>query len=426
MKKIIFLLFALLALSACRDTAMPAESASPLKSEQQSSTPWQEDLDVLVTTIRSNHPSLLDDSLKDSFLKEAQKIRETLSDENDTKSMIELMRLAASVGDAHTYLSPKETAFYGVNFLWFKEGLFLIVSSDEAKEHLGKRLVAVDGNPVEEVIAKLKTIVSHENEQWLKSEIRALLRNSQILYELSIADKPEELTLSLEDVNGGISYVKITAIQSNQQSNIQYQALESINNKYPTNYIKDTLLYWYQYMEEQQILYIQYNRCRNSKEQSVEEFINEIKTTIENNPIRKIIIDLRNNSGGNSILIRSLMSYIVSKELNHPEQLFVFIGKGTFSSGMENAIEFRDWNNATLVGEPTGGKPNSYGNTVSFQLPHSKLQGQYSTRYFINEKGNDQLSVFPDILIEPSIQEWREGRDFCLEYVIQAEMALRE
>jgi hypothetical protein len=36
----------------------------------------------------------------------------------------------------------------------------------------------------------------------------------------------------------------------------------------------------------------------------------------------------------------------------------------------------------TLVGQPTGGSPNSYGNVQTLVLPNSQLRVNYSTRYF--------------------------------------------
>ncbi|MDF2926451.1 MAG: peptidase [Paenibacillaceae bacterium] len=331
------------------------------------------------------------------------------------------MRLTALVGDAHTMIYPTDAPNYDINIRWLKEGLFLLSSSDEWKDHLGKKLTAVDGKPIQQVTDKLKTVISHENEQWFKTQAADLLRNSQVLYGLSIAEKPGEIVLSLEDANGEISQVRVKGTPVDQRDKLQYSFMKSMTGQYPMNYVNNGRYYWHLYMEDQQALYIQYNMCSDSPGQSVEQFIDEIKQTVKNHPIDKVMVDLRNNRGGNSLLIRSLLSAIVLEEFNQPERLFVFIGKNTFSSGMKNAMEFRKWTKATLVGEPTGGKPRAYGDVQPFQLPHTGLQGQYSTKYFNNAEDDDTPSLMPDILVEPSIEELQEGRDFCLEYALRTE-----
>ncbi len=55
-------------------------------------------------------------------------------------------------------------------------------------------------------------------------------------------------------------------------------------------------------------------------------------------------------------------------------KIFVVIGRRTFSSGLLNAHDLAARTRAILIGEPTGGKPNSYGEVESFTLPRSGLR----------------------------------------------------
>jgi hypothetical protein len=73
---------------------------------------------------------------------------------------------------------------------------------------------------------------------------------------------------------------------------------------------------------------------------------------------------------------------------------------------------------AVLVGSPTGGKPNSYGNVRTLQLPNSGLQVGYSTRYFQIVSGSDPEWIAPDLPVEPTIADLRAGRDALLDAAI--------
>jgi hypothetical protein len=73
--------------------------------------------------------------------------------------------------------------------------------------------------------------------------------------------------------------------------------------------------------------------------------------------------------------------------------------------------------NATLVGQPTGQGYNHYGDTTHFQLPNSNIEIQYSTKHFGNDDNLDK-NIFPDVFIEPTMEEYLAGKDSVLEYVL--------
>jgi C-terminal processing protease CtpA/Prc len=97
--------------------------------------------------------------------------------------------------------------------------------------------------------------------------------------------------------------------------------------------------------------------------------------------------------------------------------LYVIIGKFTFSSALLNAIDLKQKTNAILIGSPTGGKPNHYGEVKSFQLNKLDLKVWYSSNFFKNVDG-DPPSLEPDIFIPITSDDMRALTDPCLEYVI--------
>ena len=105
------------------------------------------------------------------------------------------------------------------------------------------------------------------------------------------------------------------------------------------------------------------------------------------------------------------------KSINQKGKLFVLIGRQTFSSAQMNAQQFRDRTKATLVGEPTGQKPNHFGEIKNFTLPNSGLVVQYSTKQF-RQSEKDEPSMMPDETIEPSSAEFFAGRDVVLERIL--------
>jgi len=78
-------------------------------------------------------------------------------------------------------------------------------------------------------------------------------------------------------------------------------------------------------------------------------------------------------------------------------------------------MEFRTKLHATLVGEPTGGRPNIFGNPTSLTLPNSKLSLEYSTSFVRHVSSGDPAALEPDIRAAPTLADALAGRDPVLD-----------
>ena len=70
---------------------------------------------------------------------------------------------------------------------------------------------------------------------------------------------------------------------------------------------------------------------------------------------------------------------------------------------------------AVLVGEPTGGKPNSFGEIVRLPLEGTDLRLQCSTRFFRAFRGQDPAAVFPDLDVAIDAAAFFAGEDPVLD-----------
>ena len=93
----------------------------------------------------------------------------------------------------------------------------------------------------------------------------------------------------------------------------------------------------------------------------------------------------------------------------------MLIGSNTFSSGLWAAEDFKRQAHAILVGTPTGGRPNSFGEQRSVELPHSGLTLYYSTRKWVRDPHHDPESLEPDVLVEATYADLVGGRDAVLD-----------
>src|SRR5262249_54160941 len=120
--------------------------------------------------------------------------------------------------------------------------------------------------------------------------------------------------------------------------------------------------YWYEYLADSKTLYFHYRRCAEMPERPFDRFAMALLRFMNENPVERMVIDLRLNGGGNSFILMPFINALSRRrDVNQTGRLFVLIGRGTFSSAYLNALRLKLTTKAILVGEPTGQKPNSYG-----------------------------------------------------------------
>jgi hypothetical protein len=177
----------------------------------------------------------------------------------------------------------------------------------------------------------------------------------------------------------------------------------------------NSLNYWYEYLEGQRTVYFRYRRCQEMASQPFAGFSQELLSFLDTRDVDRLIIELRDNTGGNSGILDPFIEAIRSRpRFNQTGKLFVLINRGTASSGMLNANTLQLRTRAILIGEPTGGKPNSYGEVRNFTLLHSGLTVNYSTRFF-RLRQDDLPALMPDVFVGYPWSALEAGRDPVLE-----------
>jgi len=171
-----------------------------------------------------------------------------------------------------------------------------------------------------------------------------------------------------------------------------------------------TRYYWYEYLPGAELVYVAYNSCRDDPALPFATFVQQLTDFVQANGVKGLIVDLRNNYGGNSEVIAPLYR-LIGYFPDSVSAVSVLIGQGTFSSGMFDAIVLADRYGLTLIGEPTGGKPNGYGNVAYFRLPNSGLTVNYSTKQIVQRPNDYSDSVAPDIPVAISPADYFARHD---------------
>jgi C-terminal processing protease CtpA/Prc len=237
------------------------------------------------------------------------------------------------------------------------------------------------------------------------------------------------------------------------------------------NEIADTEDYHYKLVESN-IGLLTYNSCNDYKK--FKKFLKGTFAEIAVGGVDYLIIDIRNNPGGNSSLNDLLLSYLTDEPYQQsskrywkvserakiaysansgyskmfgkdfinsylssqvdtiltseeepltipitPKNRFngkvaVLIGPDTFSSANMLADAIKTYNIAVLIGSPTGELTNDFGEQLTFELNHSRSTVYVSSTYDIGANGDETLfsPVLPDIQVET-----HDALDYAIEHL---------
>lgn len=386
---------------------------------------WKQDLDQLREELPKKHLNLYFYQNEENFLWEIDKLKEELNEGEMDHFMVisNIARIVASFKDAHTTLYIPGKWFLPFDFYWFMEGLYIVGGMSRNSSLIGCRVTHINDIEIKEVIDRLKTVIAYENESFLKSQLPKYIRVAEVLYGLEIIDNLKELSIGVEYGVGIASKIQIETY-TEEKFSAGYINIDSLLDDKPPLY--RSMLgqnYWSHHLVEEDILYINYNCCKNMKTIGAVEFFSEALDYIKSMKIKKVVVDLRNNFGGNSKLLESFILGLkdwISNDESH--RIFTIIGRDTFSSALLNAYSLKNDASAILLGKASGGKPNCYGEVLYIELLNSRLRIRYSTKYYDIIEDDNQESLFPDMKFDVRFDNFIRCKDPVMEYILSREV----
>jgi hypothetical protein len=377
---------------------------------------WRQDLQFLQRELPIRHKNLFFQMKREDFERSLAELNQALPSLRDDQIVVRLMRIIAAVGDGHTSLGWQSEAMgfheFPLGLYWFNEGLYVVNASPQYREALGKRVVRIGDTPIKEAYDKVGELISHDNEFGLRVMSPSYLVVPEVLQALGILPDRDKGRFVVEDESGNPSTLEVAPVRLGEK----VERMNAAKGSVPLYRTPKDDLYWYEYLADSRTLYFHYRTCMEMKELSFSQFSRKLLAFADRHPVQRFVIDLRFNPGGNEHILQSFIQDLKSRPFNRKGGLFVVIGWRTASSAMDNAISLRENTEAILVGQPTSGKPNSYGEVKKMTLPNSGLTVRYSTKYWHKVKG-DPLALEPDIGVEVSFRDYLAGRDPAMEAI---------
>lgn len=382
---------------------------------------WRQDLHYMADNLERLHKDPFANIKEEEFGRIVERIDRSIDSMDDVQVVIALMRLGASVRDAHTGLrwwNDRRLRRYPLGLRWFSDGIYVTHTSEEYGRALGCRLVRVGRWDIAEVCLAVRELIPHENRVAFRQQSPRYVIVPEILHALGYVEDMDKGRFVFQDAQGREFELQIAPLTHEQRRGVELVSAFDREQVPRPVYLKNDTAYWYEYLEDSKTLYCQYNQCLSLDERPFDRFASEVLDFPDSHPVERFVLDLRRNGGGDSQIAQPLITGLAKRDgINQEGRLFVLIGPRTLSSGLLNAVELRRSTKAILAGEPTGQRPNAYGEIRAFELPNSRLAVDYSTEFFQVVEG-DPPALIPEVHVAVSSVDYFAGRDPVMEAVL--------
>ncbi|HMN95997.1 MAG TPA: hypothetical protein PKC43_06715 [Phycisphaerales bacterium] len=416
----------------------PAPPTAGALAERPSIAPeqWDAEIDELVAILEHRHVDPFAVTSREEFRTAADGLKQRLPGLTSEQVLIEIAKLTALLGDPGTSAALDQFRLrfrtLPVRLAFIEEGVVVSFATSEHADLLGAEVIAIGDVPIAQLAKDLLAVVAVDNRWGARQRLANLAHFVELLAAngaapaegpVSITAMPRGAPRSERDgadagdapAAGAPVTVELIPLPPRVAPELRSIVDLTPRDRQPISWRTGRGNFWFERIPDREAILFKYDRCIDNPgapfARTAADAIAEMKEMAE----PRIVIDLRQNGGGDSRIIEPLIAALESDErFRRPGSVVVLIGPRTQGSGAMNALSLRARAGALLVGEPTGQRPNHLGEMRTANLPNTGLVVSYSTRRFRQVEG-DPEAVMPDEVVLLKIEDVLGGRDAALE-----------
>jgi hypothetical protein len=394
---------------------------------------WRTDLALLASEVTRRSKHVMRATAPTEFAERVHDLAARVSDLSDQQISAEVMRLVASLGDGHSKAEPCPSPplaqdMLPIKLYDFDEGLFVIAASPEYSRTVGSKLVAIENVPINEARSRLTPLISHENTFGLRSRLPSQLVSVRVLQGIGLVRDPASVRVALEGPADGCEQIvldPIPPVPSVEDSRLispsDWAFMPRLLRTPLPHYLRrPETNYWMDDSVASGTIYIQFNEVHDAPGQNLLALARSITRQRKSTSLKRVIIDVRWNTGGNTFLLIPVLRGLWDLGLPGAPELVVIIGRRTFSAAQNFVSYLERFGNPIFVGEPTGSRPNAVGDHVEFILPHSGMRIAIGDLYWQAGWPMDfRPWIAPHVYVPVTFRAFSENRDPALTTILE-------
>lgn len=341
MKKLSIVLF--IGLFLCLTNSLSAQKFQHIKHSNikiegsmkyQEGNIYQKDFLLFIDMLKSTHPAFADNILHPFNIDSIANIGYLQMKNCESKACFKkyIQSIFSLLNDGHTEVMPDidYQLTYPFSIMTIGNDFYLNLTSKNNANYIGKRITKINNNPVKEVLDSFKGSISYENNSHYYYVLSQRLISHYYWDNSEFGRKDSTLVISFADTSDLI--LKPEPFNKKNLVFLQQRQDKSLITA------RQNSPFFYNILPEKSICYLQFNKCEDQSDIRIrnnwsgKDISPEIElklaqiprfdTTMESmfskikeENIKTLVIDVRHNSGGNSVLCNVLLSYL-AKQIN--------------------------------------------------------------------------------------------------------------
>jgi Peptidase family S41 len=406
---------ALIALTAAlAGLAGSAGTATPARTDARS------DVRYLMTQIRAIHPNPFHATPEPVFQAAADDLAAKAPSLSQDQLLVGLMRFTALLGphDGHSGIFPLDSAHRRVLHIFplylykFNDGLF-IVSAPGNRGLVGSRVLALDGIPADQLEQRVRPLVPRDNESTRTDRFMSFMLTTEVLHGLGLRPGVGPARFTLQKPGQAAQDVTLAPVTAAQYLSLMTPEFPTFVYALPRRsspmYLRRRAQNLYvTTLSRGRVVYVGYNLTLAWTGGAAK----KVMRLAKKRKVRRVIVDVRLNPGGDNHTYVPLLRALRSKSVNRKGRLVVLIGRSTFSAAQNFITELERKTRATFVGETSGGSPNLYGDVQTVDLPTAGLRINIAAIYWQKSFKDDQrVGIEPKAPVPLSSAAFFAGKD---------------
>lgn len=359
-----------------------------------------------------------------------------------------------------------------------EDRLFVVSAARRGPIAIKDEILSINGRPILEYLKELTKYRSWEiYEEALNSAAKSFP------YNITHCKPSKSLVLTVKKTNGKVCEVRLP------WKRISADFFQQLKNPFEFRYTKKPKVGYLNlsnfFDRKTYDLYARVGvmKCNKQDRKNIpiwEDFLLEMFSSLNKKKVEFLIVDLRNNRGGNSLLVDEFLLFLTKNKIAdfdeyiklspllyenygkklekafskwkmgsnitqcqlrrlygcHPladdfklmhrpvrgfkGKIIVLTGWLTYSAAENFAARIKDNNLGLLIGEPSGNGSNGPIDSLFFKLPNSMISVSISFVFRLrpDPKKRKTIILRPDITVKQSIKDFCAGKDTALEYAI--------
>jgi hypothetical protein len=379
---------------------------------------WRYDLDFLLAELRRLNPTYRQGAFPPAFVRAAEQLHREIPQLSTEEIFVRMGRLIAVLHQGHNALFFPGARLLPFRFYVFPDGIYIVEAAAPYGELAGTRVQAIGTMTAEEVLRRIAAAMSADGDNqflWLASE----LASTAYLKGVGAIDSVHEVRVTVRRGDGSIATVPVQT--TTETPAVRLDRLVAPPNVTPPRFLRDRQAHWEEALPEQSALYIQMNNVVNDADETLPAFGHRIWSVIQEKQPRNVILDLRNNNGGNTYLYREFLRTMIAFSRTPHSQLYILIGRRTYSAAGNLITDLERLADPIFVGEPSSECCNLYGDPAPLRLPYSGIGGELSAvKWNLSQFLFDaRREITPHVPVQLTAADYFAGRDPVMDAVLR-------